>query len=287
MRPRCRAVCPPVAFLAVLLGGVVASCVYDWDQRIAGTGHGASGGGEAGTGTALNGGGGAGTGTPAGGGGGGGVPCVDSCPPSNDPCLYVEGTCNPETELCEYAPRPDDTVCGSEPCNAAWGECSHDPPCQEEGTRSRSCPVYRCAGGVCTARDEPELEGCSELVADGTTCGSGLYCCGNSCVARNSREHCGVCGIVCPGAFECEEVESSPGQYMCACSENADCNDAGYGGAVSCFTYPSTVGQRLCNCRPWNEEGYGDSWVDLPGKCDGSQTALCRNSPNGHNYCHY
>jgi hypothetical protein len=119
----------------------------------------------------------------------------------------------------------------------AWGPCGgFSNACDTTGTQSRPVTTYTCGAGTCNGATSTQSQACTRTVANGTSCGSNSYCCSGSCVARNDRQHCSACGVVCPSGTSCASHRA--GQYSCSCSSNAQCQSAGFGASATCYNHP-------------------------------------------------
>jgi len=160
-------------------------------------------------------------------------------------------------------------VCGTT-TYGAWSGCGgFASACDTTGTRSRSKTTYACGTGACRATTVSESGSCSRTVANGTSCGTNMYCCsGSGCVSKGSNAHCSSCGIDCGTGSSCVSVGS--GHYSCTCSSNAQCQSWGFGSGATC--YNSGSGLR-CNCQ-----------CTTANCCAGGADCY---KPSGQNYCSY
>jgi hypothetical protein len=149
-----------------------------------------------------------------------------------------------------------------------WPACPYLNACDTSATRTRTVTSYTCSAGTCKANPMVQSDTCTRTVAQGTSCGSGKYCCSGSCVAKNSNAHCSSCGIDCGTGSSC--VSIGGGQYSCTCSSNAQCQTWGFGSGATCW---SPSGQTVCNCQ-----------CTTANCCKGGADCF---KPSGINYCSY
>lgn len=161
------------------------------------------------------------------------------------------------------------TACGTT-TYGAWSACGgFSSACDTNGTRTRTKTTYACnATGTCAATNTTESGTCTRTVANGTSCGTGKYCCSGGCYAKNNVNHCSSCGIKCSSGT-CASIGG--GQYSCTCSSNAQCQGDGFGSGATCWA--PTGGQMYCNCQ-----------CTTANCCAGG--ADCK-KPSGNNYCSY
>jgi hypothetical protein len=101
------------------------------------------------------------------------VGAATSCPPSNDPCLQLQGVCDPATGSCSNPPAPNGTSCGAANsarcCSGSCTDTSSDPKnCGECG--------LTCAGAcVDPAFDRPSCNIPSQTTGL-CVCGSSAQC---------------------------------------------------------------------------------------------------------------
>jgi hypothetical protein len=152
----------------------------------------------------------------------------------------------------------------------SWTACSGIvAPCSVSGTHLRDVNTPMCVGGKCTKVSSSETQACVNVAADGTSCGSNMYCCTGSCFPKNDPSHCGSCGVVC--ADFCWPTASGQGHYSCTpCNSDAECVAMGHGKGATCVKGSS--GRCLCQC-------------DEPGCCAGG--ADCHKINFIDHYCGY
>ena len=146
--------------------------------------------------------------------------------------------------------------------------CPWASACDTSATRSRTVTTFNCAAGACKATNTVQNDTCTRSVAQGTSCGTGKYCCSGSCVAKNSNANCSSCGIDCGTGSSCVGVGG--GNYSCTCSSNSQCQSWGFGTGATCWA-PS--GQTVCNCQ-----------CSTANCCKGGADCF---KPSGLNYCSY
>lgn len=172
------------------------------------------------------------------------------------------------TETGSCTRNTDGSSCGTT-SYGAWSSCGgFSNACDTTGTRSRSKTTYACAAGSCKSTAGSENQSCTRSVANGTSCGSGKYCCSGTCFSKNDRNHCSSCGIACPSGSSCNSIGG--GNYSCTCTSNAQCVNAGFGSGATCW---SPSGTMYCNCQ-----------CTTNNCCAGGADCY---KPSGLNYCSY
>ncbi len=182
----------------------------------------------------------------------------------------VGGACQSSTlTQTQACTRPTDGVWCRAATYGTWGACGgFASACDTTGTRRRTKTTYACASGACAPTTVTETGTCSRSVSNGTSCGTGKYCCGGTCYAKNNPNHCSSCGIKCSSGT-CASLGS--GRYSCTCSSNAQCRSDGFGPDATC--YAPTGGAMYCNCQCTGK-----------GCCAGGASCTII---SGNNYCSY
>ncbi|MGZ3455242.1 MAG: hypothetical protein ACXVEF_36905 [Polyangiales bacterium] len=179
------------------------------------------------------------------------------------------GTCTTvtTTETGTCTRTTDGTSCQTT-AYGSWSTCGgFATACDSTGSQSRSKTTYACASGACKGTAGSESRSCTRSVANGTGCGTGKYCCSGGCYAKNDKNHCSSCGIVC-NSGSCVGIGS--GHYSCTCTSNSQCQGDGFGSGATCWA-PS--GQTYCNCQ-----------CTTANCCAGGADCY---KPSGLNYCSY
>ncbi|MBW2704149.1 MAG: hypothetical protein JRF33_25295 [Deltaproteobacteria bacterium] len=218
--------------------------------------------------------------------------CGDDCTagPNAPP-----GTCNEETDSCDYV------------CEGHFADCdSAVLGCETDLTEPATCGD--CPGGNvtdCTAFD-PDLVclydsvnteyycGCDvglniqgDINPDSNVnCGGDQICCeieGRGTCVEHDAEHCHACGSTCApwlGGLLCRETEESSGDWDCYCRDLD-----GTGTNESCQSYPFSyeicgINPDTCFC------GLADACQPTEACCpDGGPTFACADLSDDENHC--
>ena len=148
----------------------------------------------------------------------------------------AQGTCDPVTAGCDYAPREEHCAfgcvagaCKGDPCVGV--SCSTPPAayCFDANTRRVASPAGSCAAGACTygSTDQPCVRGCAagvcrECVGDSDCAGSNELCDAGTCKVCATDLRCG--GGCAPCAGPAPVCKSNGATSSCvACTSAAQC----------------------------------------------------------------
>jgi hypothetical protein len=144
------------------------------------------------------------------------------CDAPTGPCFEVDGTCDPATGVCTYAPRTAGSPCsdGGECICDGEGACVPGPTCSSDNP----CEAVTCDGAGCVYA----------LLADGSSCGprAADRCCDGTCVDISTDDaHCGGCFTACDASQSCESIAAttmcptnpSDTSGRCTCSATEEC----------------------------------------------------------------
>lgn len=194
-------------------------------------------------------------------------------PGASDPCPGMS-VCDEAADACTGCSVDADCP---PPTMTTFGPCGgFSDACDTSGTQSRDVTTYRCVAGTCEPTVTPEPRSCSRTtdedpcddgdicngadtcrggvctntgpsLSDESSCGDDRYrCCGGRC--RNTyadANHCGGCGIVCPGV--CRVTASGSRNYgVCRGCSTTGC-PAGSGWRCRTFICPNPPCD-MCGC---------------------------------------
>lgn len=171
--------------------------------------------------------------------------------------------CDPTTSAIAWTRQADGTRCASSSCGA-WGDCGgFADSCGNAGTQSRSCTVYACSAGACTASAGSESQSCSRDT-DGVPCG--VTTCGDWGACEGFPDVCATTGSQ---TLECTSFACSGG----ACSEGRRIVSRG------CLRDTNGDPCASTTCGPWSD----CSWSSCA--ADGSRYRACTDFSCGSGSC--
>jgi hypothetical protein len=141
---------------------------------------------------------------------------------------FISAGITPPENICGQC-QPGVSTTSLVPVNEGMACWSGDP----------NAGVTTCQQGVCAPYCLSDAE-----------CDEGAICCSGSCVARDTLDNCGGCGIECQPPDACTQASCTDGvcNSASACDEGSTCNHMG----GCCLNYQSSDG--ACY---WMETGSG------------------------------